>query len=373
MTSRFALAKAKILDNLEDLVRELFGANASARHKRNSLWNVANPWRANSHPDQMVIWLTGNRRGAWKDFVSEDKGDGVDLVAFALEGFVSPDTRMRAVQWIEDKYGLRAMDPKTRQTMEAEAEARRKVMDAQAIEDRRDSAERVRKFFYGSGETLMGTPVETYLASRNIRLGEVPNLTHSFRYRENCDYWMAPQKPAPQFPALISAMVSGTGALGACHLTFLEPWGARKLDTIGRGWIKSEGKGESAKLFKGDTAGLLVRVTNGPSGLAAEAAGAQGALGLIGITEGIEDALSVAIAHPSLRMWAAGSLSALLTVPDHAAASGYLVFKDNDWGKPQATKLFNRAMARFRGFGKPVEEISMPADWGKDVNDALNQ
>jgi hypothetical protein len=136
---------------------------------------------------------------------------------------------------------------------------------------------------------------------------------------------------------------------------------------------RSKAPVEKAKLMWPEVAGFVVRVTNGPSGMTAEDAAAAGISGLVSITEGIEDSFSIAIATPELRCWAAGSLSGLLYVPDHPSVSGWIIFKDNDWGKPQAAALFNRAVARFRSFGKPVEVVAMPADWGKDVNDALNQ
>ncbi len=102
-----------------------------------------------------------------------------------------------------------------------------------------------------------------------------------------------------------------------------------------------------------------------------EKAAEAGEAGPAGVSEGIEDALSAAVADPDLRMAAAGSLPNLLTVPDHAAASAYLVFRDNDWNKPQAVALFERALAHFKAFGKPVRAVAMPPSWGKDVNDAF--
>ena len=85
-----------------------------------------------------------------------------------------------------------------------------------------------------------------------------------------------------------------------------------------------------------------------------------GDAGFIGLTEGIEDSASAGMAYPQLRMHAMGSLSGLLHVPDLACAAGYLVFRDNDWGKPQAQQLFARGIARLRGFGKPIECELLP-------------
>lgn len=353
--SRFSIAKDRVLDDLENIIEQLLRANR--KHRRSGLWNVANPYRAKSKPDQMAVWLQGNRRGAWKDFVSGDKGDAIDLVAFGLTGAVSDETRIAAVEWVEDRYGLKSMSADRREQLATEAATRRKAADAKEAKRREASISRARKFFFSCSNQILNTPVETYFKSRNIDISKVPNLGRSLRYRPDCEYWMDPQRP--HIPALISAMVDSGGRIGACHYTFLRNDGSGKADV------------EKSKLMFPETSGLVIRLTNGSSGLSAEDAAEQGVKGICGIVEGIEDGASVAISEPELRMWSAGSLSGLLTVPDHPAVSSWIIFKDNDWGKPQAQALFERAVARIKSFRKPVEVISMPAEWGKDVNDAI--
>lgn len=352
--SRFSVAKEKVLDHLESIIAEQLSGREKFR--RRNLWNVANPYRPGSKPDQMCIWLSGARRGSWKDFVSDDKGDAIDLVAFALTGAVNPDSRMAAVEWIEDRYGLRDLSPDRKREIDAEAKARRAAAEAKEAERRKRSIERARKFFF-SCQPIRGSLAEDYLATRGIHLADVPNLGRSLRFHPACEYWLDDARPC--MPAMIAAMVDARGQLCACHYTFLKPDGSGKAD-VGK-----------AKLMFPETAGLVIRLTDGPSGLSAEKAAAAGVRGLTAVCEGIEDGLSIAVSSPDLRSWAAGSLSGLLTVPDHEASAGWLIFKDNDWGKPQATALFERAVARIKGFRKPVETISMPAEWGKDVNDAI--
>ncbi|TCT34635.1 DUF7146 domain-containing protein [Martelella mediterranea] len=355
--SRFSVAKARAIDDLESLIEELL--HASRKHKRTGLWNVANPYRAHAKPDQMCVWLTGNRRGAWKDYVSGDKGDAIDLVAYALSGLVSDESRMDAVAWLEERYGLKDMDPVAKRRMEAEAKSRRMAAEARESERRESNITRSRKFFYGCNETVTDTPVEAYLASRGIALSAIPALGHAIRYRAECQYWMDDDRPF--LPAMIHAMVTAEGRVAANHYTFLQPDGSGKADV------------DKAKLMFPETTGLVIRLTNGAAGIGAEKAAAAGISGLVGVVEGTEDGYSAAIAAPDLRMWATGSLSGLLSLPDHASASGYIIFQDNDWGKRQAQGLFRRAVARIKGFGKPVEVISMPASWGKDVNDAFKR
>lgn len=381
MSSRFALAKDKIVADIVGVVSDLFRQNAKAKHRKAAGWNVTNPWRAGAKADQMYIWLRGARRGAWKDYVCGDKGDAIDLVAYALEGIVHADSRIRAVEWAEDRYGLKKLDPATRAKMAEAASRRQAQIELDEADRRKGNRDRARKMFFAADAKILGTPVETYLATRGILLKDVPQLTPALRYQPACEYWLGGQRDgegnkigcAPRFPAMISAMVSADGTLNACHLTFLEPDGMGKLDTRRRGFLDGDGRPLSAKLMWPEVSGFVVRLTNGPSGLSMEQAAAAGVTGYCGVTEGIEDGLSAGVAAHELRMQAAGSLSGLLYVPDHPAVSGWLIFKDNDWGKPQAAALFDRAVARFRSFKKPVEVIAMPADWGKDVNDALNQ
>lgn len=378
MTSRFATAKARALDALDELVPELFGSGAKQTHRYRDRWAVANKWRGGDL-SQMTVWRQGGRRGAWKDFVNGDKGDVIMLVAYGLTGATGKDEQMRAVEFLEDRFGIRNMSPEARAAIEAQAQLKR---EAFMLADRQRLASdkrRTQKFFFSTEPEIAGTPVETYLATRSIRLGDVPQLSTALRYCPEAQYWPGQKRDGegnrigdvPTFPAMIAAMATAQGGLRACHYTFLEPDGSKKLDTLGRGYVDANGEGLSAKLMFPATTGLMIHVTNGPSGLRTHEAGAAGVTDWWGITEGIEDALSAAIGDPRLRMFAAGSLSGLRNVPDHPSARGFLVFKDNDWGKPQAQALFDRAIARLRSFDKPVTEASVPADWGKDVNDAL--
>lgn len=354
MTSRFAIAKSRALDDLDGIVVDLVGG--STKYRRGGQWNVRNPFRPGSKESQMVIWLRGARRGGWCDFVSGEKGDVIDLVALGLEGAVNAETRMRAVEWLEDRYGLKDLSPETRKRIDAEAKTRKVVMEAKEVKRRETNLTRARKMFFAAQGGITGTLAETYLASRGIALGAVEHLVeNTFRFSPAFEYWLDAARP--RLPAMLAAMVSEKGKIGACHITYLAADGRAKADV------------EKAKLMWPETAGMMIRVTQGRAGLPLEAAPERS--GLLGVTEGIEDALSAAVADPDLRMWAAGSLSGLLYVPDHPAVSGYLIFQDNDWGKPQAKRLFNRAVGRIRGFGKPVEVIAMSAEWGKDVNDAL--
>lgn len=382
MTSRFAVAKAVALDHLESLVPELLGPNAPARFQRGGSWNFLWPWRANAKPTQAILYLTGARRGGFVDFVSGTKGDVIDLVAVCKAGVINDDTRMDAVRWIEDRFSLRAMDPEARARMEAQAKAQRIAMEAAEARRVKERRGRARRFFH-SCETWEGTLVETYFReARGFDLRAVPNLGHSIRFHPACEYWLGAQyreetgpdgkrrrvkvAPGPRFPAMVTAMVDEAGKIGACHYTFLRPDGRDKAHAVPAGLDEPK-----AKMMFPETAGLTMRLTHGPSGLTMDRAAEAGISDVLGVAEGIEDALSAALSDPDLRCCAAGSLAGYMTLHDHPAVSAFLLFRDNDWDNPQALAQFDRALARVRQFGKPVAACAMPAAWGKDINDAL--
>lgn len=264
MTSRFALAKEKLVGDIVTVVADLFGSNAKPKHRRRSGWNVANPNRAGAKTAQMIVWLTGARRGGWTDFVSGDKGDAIDLVAYVLEGIVHADSRMRAVEWAEDRYGLKKLDPATRAKMAEAASQRRIRLEAEEAAHRQGNRERSRKMFYAADAKILGTAVDVYLASRGCSLADVPQLTPAFRFRADCEYWLGTPRDGegrkigmvPRFPAMVSAMVSADGTLNACHLTFLEPDGSAKLQTLRRGLVDGDGRALSSKLMWPEVTGF---------------------------------------------------------------------------------------------------------------------
>ena len=357
--TRFSRAKDKLLDHLDDVVMDLF----PRRLQRAAAWFCVSPGNPSKNPDQLRIHRTGAAKGGWKDFITDQTGDAIDLVAYVQFGAVTAATRMNAVAWIEDRFGIRDMDPGLKKAADRAAEERRQAAAAEDIETRAKNHERARKMFYRAEENIVGTLADTYLQTRGIHLDEIAHLCRStFRFDPAYQYWLGQDRQGrkPVYPALVSKLVDHEGHGRACHLTYLAKDGRGKAPV------------DKAKLMWPEIVGFCVRVTDGESGLSAEMAAEQGRRGLAALTEGIEDALSVALAAPSLRCWAAGSLSNLLHVPDHAAVSGWLIYQDNDWDKPQAVDLFNRSVERLKSFGKPVEVLAMPADWGKDVNDAIN-
>lgn len=352
---RIDVVKQHLQQRVPDLVRTLFGPYARERDRQRNLWLVLNPNRNDRNVGSFVIWLQGEAPGCWKDYATGDQGDVLDLITF-----VNRCDRKQALAWAEDFCGVRGMTPEQRRQAADAARDRETRRAADLEKQARQNRLRALKLFYASAETIRGTAAETYLAGRGIDLDRAKYIKHTFRFNPAAEYWLGRQigddgktiAAGPRFPALVSAMADEAGRICACHLTFLQPDGSGKAPV------------EKPKLMWPTTKGLVIRVSRGDVN---EDAGEQS---VIALTEGIEDAFSIVMARPDLRVWAAGSLSGYLTVPDHERVRGYLMFRDNDWDKPEAVALFERAERRIRAFGKPVQVLTVAK--GKDVNELLN-
>lgn len=352
--SRMKEAKAALLDRVEEIVRELVPGG----HKNGGVYTAKNPARADRHAGSFVVWLRGPGAGAWKDFSTGEAGDIIDLCALA-----KGTDRKGALAWAEDRCNLKTMSWQARQELGRVYRERRESFQRQEEHFERRAIDQARKRFAAAEpHGLQAAPVKRYLAGRGVPVEALRGIEPAtFRFEPQAEYWLGRRDgvPGPRFPALVSAMVDQAGLLGALHWTFLAPDGSGKAPV------------EKPKLMYPRTAGLAVRVSRGmPRNLSAEDAAKQGQAGQLVLTEGIEDALSVAYACHELRVWAAGSLPGFLHLSDHACASGYLLLRDNDWDKPQAQELFLAALQNFRRWKKPVEVAAAPGA-AKDFNDLL--
>jgi len=356
--TRFAVVKDFLQRDVALLVRELLPGAVLSGGKT---WTARNPRRADKTAGSFVVWKTGVP-GSWKDFASDDRGDVVDLVAY-LKGW----DRMEVVRWAENRYGIRRMSDAERRVLDEKARSKQITEAAREAEDEIRARAWASDIFEAAVPRISGTLVETYFAHRGLELRAMPWLEHQwFRFHPGLEWWRGAERDetgrkirrGPVFPALVSRMVDGRGNARAIHCTFLAPDGRGKAPV------------EKPKLMFPKTKGLVIRVARGDTRMTPEGAAKHGLIGPALVGEGVEDAATFALATPELRTIAAGSLSGLLHMPDLACVESWLVARDNDWGKPQAAEIFDRAMTRLRSFGKPVEEISAIGG-AKDFNDMV--
>ncbi len=161
---------------------------------------------------------------------------------------------------------------------------------------------------------------------------------------------------------MAALMTGADGKPQALHRTWLAPGGH------GKARLPDPADNAVRKIW-GAPKGAVIRISKGAGNFTPEEAERQGVSGPLVLTEGIEDALAVALAMPDRRVWAAGTLGNLAKVPVLPCASSITICADNDWDKPQAMAALDRAVAALKRAKKPV---FVARSWtGKDMNDLL--
>jgi hypothetical protein len=365
--------KEMLKTRIEDLCAKLLPEG----RRQNRLWVSYNPVTSDfqhSTPEFKVA-LTADR-GAWKDWRSGDKGDVIGLISY-VKGIDFKE----AMAWARDFLGLRQMSAADRRALDAKMREVKRESD--------DNAERIRiwkirhaeeKFLSGAmlgARSAAELHILRYIEARltNRQTGEIYQLTDiaqlddtSFRFHPASEYWTLAEyradehgrrlkvKDGPAFPAMHAAMRSPTGQTLACHCTFIDPMAPKKLNLGGR---------QNAKLMFGEAKGAVIRLTHGPEGLPPELATRP--LPLV-ISEGIETGLSMAIAVPEARHWAAGSISNIGNAPVWLDCVGaVIVARDNNDGNAQAARQLDDALEELARANKPLEVIASHV--GDDFND----
>jgi Toprim domain len=216
------------------------------------------------------------------------------------------------------------IDPQRRAQLKAEAAAREQDYAAR----QRDKA----RYLWRQSKPAAGTIVETYLASRGIKLERLP-ATLRYLPPHNPEHHPAMMAPFGVPEELEPGVLHiDENAIAGVHLTLLRPDGRGKAGT------------DKDKIMVGPSLGapLVLAPLNDMLGLA--------------VTEGIEDALSVHAAT-GLGAWAAGSASRLPAladaVPDYTGSVTILADVD-DAGQRGARQLARRL--RDRGlYVEPLE------------------
>lgn len=330
-----------------------------ARRDRRKLYAFA-PW-SDHHKPKLEI-ETFPVPGKWNDWVGGKWGDALDLVACVLsQGERTHAARVEAMKWTREFFGLggSTFDREAYAQRRAEAEKRAERRAAQAARELADARKTAQSRWLHAHQLTPEDHAGRYLAARGIDLAALPRLPRAIRYSP-AENWYGPGGGVDHVgPCLMSAMTLPDGKFGSLH----------------RIWINPERPGEKADLdpprkMWPDAAGAVIRLWRGETNLAEKDAHKRGVLEPCVVCEGVEDGLSIALMTPELRISAAGSLPGLLAMTPPPTASKLIVAADNDWGKPQAQALLDRACLRFeQEFKVPVFIARSPE--GKDFNDLL--
>ena len=356
---------AMLDERIDAVVAELLPAAVRSA----GYWHVGST--AGEAGKSLFVHRTGPKRGRWQDASTGEFGDALDLCAQVRCG----GDKKEAIRWARGFLGLgAAASPADAGAMRAADGRRRAREDARRAEERRDAARRARgaqAMFLSAESDLRGTPVESYLAGRGVDLASLGAMPRSLRFHPGLKHGPTGRV----LPAMVAAVCAPDGTQAAVHRTWLQQCGDgvwRKADFGGRG---------EAKMVYGDFAGGAIRLRPGrgvrggkgrPLHRLDDAAAQLGDHErIVAVTEGIEDALTVGLAAPGLRVLAAVSLSNIAGLWLPAAIREVWIFADND-DKPGPVAQLDRAVHAHRVAGRGVR-LFRATGGAKDFNDMLTR
>ena len=337
--------KAMLQSRIDALAREL----APDGYRAGKYWMARCPWRDDKKAGSFWISTKG-APGAWRDEASGEKGDVFKLIQ-KVHGF---SDFKGVIDWARGWLGV---GPVINQA--TVAAARHKVEQDRQRNDARD-ADRAAQNRSGAHamwlkcvEHIDGSPIDRYLATRDIHLAELPRMPGCLRWHPA----MKHLETGRVLPAMVVLMVGSDDKPKAVHRTWIMPDGSGKADVSPVRKIWPSYVGATMRLARGETRLSHIEATK------------RGKLDRLVLCEGVEDGLSLALLCPDLRVWAVGALNNLAHVRIPDCAAEVIVAADNDWGKPQAEKQLQKGLEALLAQRRPVRIARSPI--GKDFNDAL--
>jgi hypothetical protein len=321
------------------LARELLPAG----RKDGAEWRVGS--LAGEPGQSLAVHIgAGARAGVWCDFSSGERGDALDLVAaVAFAG-----DKRQACAWARRWLGIDAADPRQL------AQQRRAVADRHEAETRDHDRGRRRaaQARWLNGTPIDGTPADAYLAGRGIGTAQLGRAPRALRYV--AQEWN--DEARMHLPCMVAAIVGADGTHLATHRTWLEP------DHAGS-WRKASLKAPK-KVLAGFVGGTI-NLWRGKSGQPLRSAPDGD---VVALAEGIEDALTVAVACPDWRVLAAVSVSNLASVTLPATVTEVVLVLQRDGENEQVKRARDKAERRFLEEGRAVKR-ALPPEGHKDFND----
>lgn len=317
------------------------------------------------------IRLRGPKAGTWVDYGTSDsdpngKGDAIKLVTLTLgngdyaKGFAE----------VKRFLNLDTMDPAIlTKRKDAAAKAARRAEHLQLKDDEK-RARGARDMWWSGAELTASSPPIKYLASRGIDFKQLGRLPRAIRYRHELYHAELGRK----VPAMVTAFTALCGEHVGTHQTFLEfgksGWGKvpkmmvkDKLEDVakkifGPVWDR----GAHMPLWKGRHQCKLADIPPGTP---------------VYVSEGIEDGLSYAMADPTARIIAAGTLGLIGQVRLPPQAGDMIVLAQNDVKQRPIEQLEaairnQQERNRIEGVNRVVR-TKRPPDGVGDWNDWLRE
>lgn len=245
--------------------------------------------------NSLKVRLTGNKMGTWADYACDEndphgKGDMLKLVQHTV---AEQPTVAGAIKWAKGWLGIESMSGDQLEQHRRRAEAAQRRAEQQRDGERADKRRQAEGLWLG-GAKIIGTPAFHYLTGRGIDFAAIGSIPGALRFRGDVYHIEKRQK----LPAMCTAFWDIHGQIAACHITWLERLGDGQ-------WTKLTGV-ESAKKIRSPSywhahipinkGAHKVPLKDIPPGTP------------VYVSEGIEDALTYAMAKPDARIVAAGTL-----------------------------------------------------------------
>jgi hypothetical protein len=333
---------AMLASRIQPLVDTLLPHGRARGHE----WVALNIRRGERSAGALSVNI-GSRPGIWSDFAEGVGGDALDLIAYWECG----GDKRRALGWARRWLGLDNGDPAALAVARQQAEARVEQSRAEQGEAAAKARNAAFRIWLGAEPNLDGTPVEYYLAGRNIELASMPRPPRALRFHPG----LHNTELGRPLPAMVAAVTGPDGKFLTIHRTWLEQAGPGD-------WRKA--RLESAKKVYSSYRGGCIRLAR-PAGSRPWADMPAGSI--VDISEGIEDGLSVAVALPDARVIAAIALGNAASIPLPAAAATVRFWRQRDTSAAaiNAADLVVRTWLRA---GHQVVIPDMPFEV-KDVNE----
>ncbi len=350
----------QLVDGLAGNIEGVIDAIGLRGERQGHEFVAFNPLRADNNLGSFRIELTGAKAGVWADFALNDKaakGDALNLVAYILfAGNVA-----EACKWARVYLGIDDGDLSKVKTRRGAA-GKKKARQLESNKSRTAF-----NLWLDGQASLRDTPAAAYLRGRGIDLARLGRQPGALRYHPK----LKCVEDGNVYPAMLAAITGASGKIVAVHRTWLQVG----TDAAGR-LVADKAPLQSPRKVLGRYKGGAIYVARGAV-IDAETGEVKPGVPIakappnstLAITEGIEDALTFALAQPSIRVWAAVSVAnmASLALPD--AIGTVILCLDNDGDNEQAAAQQDRAIAHYLDMGKDVKIVR--ASVGKDLNDRL--
>lgn len=314
------------------------------------------------HKESNPSFSVNDAAGKYHCFGCDARGDVFDWVAHT-DGLDPETERLKIFQRVQEIAGdhslatqLDAYDPQEKARTQAED-----------VEDRRRAAFKV----WLRGTSIIGTKAERYLREKrgivSVDLSAMP-----FRFIDNHDYWTFDKvlkKPVKvgAWPALLTAIQEVTPNEAGQHrfLALHTTWFDLDDPTLQTG---------KPKITYVDAAGDTRHLRN--KKVKGEYFG-RGAIMLtppapeMGVTEGIENALTALELGPITSVWAAVAMNAMGTMPLPPECKRLAMLADSDSKTPETAKLHQGQLTRMMAMQRKAHKIPVdlrPAPPGHDLN-----